>query len=188
VSSPVRRPIALSVALALCACASGGVERPHAPDELAGFAAAFEADSTLHGDDGALYLAALAYGLPDSPSYSPGRAITLLEHLLNVHPRSRYAGEARHLHELLLELRRLDMLRTELAEQREALAAELTRERSHISDLWDRLREETTRADSHEAIATGLRREIERRDERIRQLEEELAALKEIDLNRPSTR
>ncbi|MQA90489.1 MAG: hypothetical protein GEU90_09665 [Gemmatimonas sp.] len=186
-SIPLRVPTLLACTITLCACASS-LEEAYVPAEFAGSASAFEADSTLQADERAIYLAALAYASPESSSYDPNRAIHLLERLLTLHPRSRYANHARYIHQLLGEVDRLDTLATEATEERDSLAAELAGEREQVEALQEDLWELTVRADAHEAIAMSLRREILQRDARIRQLEDELSALKKIDLNRPLTR
>jgi hypothetical protein len=166
-------------------CVGGKLDRPFAAGQYLEVARLFEADSALHDREDALYMAALAYGLPASPAYAPDRAVETLDRLLMLYPRTGRRTHALHLREILREARRLaldgETREQELAEATAALAAE----RERVGELEDRLAGEEARGDGLQAIADRLTREVQQRNARIQALEEELAALKEIDLNRP---
>jgi hypothetical protein len=167
------------------ACATGQLDRPFADGQYLEVVRLFEADSTLHGDEMALYQVSLAYGLPTSPAFDAERAVETLDRLLSLYPRSSRASEARHLRDILSETARLQAERS--ADQRRLNEATMALEaaRGWRSELSESLALQRVRADGLQTIADQLTRQLQSRDARIQALEEELAALKEIDLNRP---
>jgi hypothetical protein len=163
-------------------CASGSaLDRPFAAGELAEVARIFEADSSLHLQEGALFRASLAYALPESGAYHPERALKNLDRLLTLFPGTTHRPHALQLRQLLHEVREAE--RRQSAEV-EALAARTREQQLRIDELEARLAAAASRADTLQALADRLDREAQARETRIRALQEELNGLKEIDLNR----
>lgn len=183
------RSIAGIVALALAAgaCVSSTLDRHFDAERYLEVTRAFEADTTLHVQEEALYLAGLAYALPDSPAYDPGRAIQLFDRLRALYPHSRSATHAGHLQQLLTAGQEIEEERSRRDAEVSDLEQEITRLRATVADLEAKLATEQRRADGLHTVAEQLTRQLESRAQRIQELEEELAALKEIDLNRPPT-
>lgn len=178
------RVIAVGAFLLLSACASSGLERQFSSGQYLEVVGRFEADSTLHGREDALYFAALSYAQPGSAAYDPDRAFETLERLLSLHPHGRRQADAAHLHGVLAETARLTRDQASREDQLAAVRAELEYARARAATLEEALADQTTRASGLQTIADRLARDIQGRDARIRALEEELEALKEIDLNR----
>lgn len=84
------RPAALLVlaaALGWAGCATGGAFREQVEaGRLEAAASTFEADSSLHRDEEALFRAGLLYADPGSPVHDPSAARRLLGRLLELHP------------------------------------------------------------------------------------------------------
>ncbi len=144
--------------------------------------ARFEADSTLHGDPDAVFRAALAYATPDHPSYDPARARDLLGDLLR-----RFPGSSDH--------RQAVALFSSL-ESSERLARDGARIETELHALRGRIAELERRLSAQEALHAevansnvALRDSLERtqrllrvREGQMRALQDELGALKRIDL------
>jgi septal ring factor EnvC (AmiA/AmiB activator) len=163
---------AAAFALAAAGCASGtAVERHFRAGDLTEAARAFEADSSLHRRPDALYRAGLAYAMPKSPVYDPERALSVFERLQKEHPKHPQREHVAQLQEFL----RLTDLQQERQWSRDA---RLRAQQTEITELRTQLARERARAER-------LDREVRERDARIQALQQELAALKQIDLNRP---
>ena len=178
----------LSLAMAgllATACASSRLDRMFAADQYLEITRTFEADSTLHGQERALYLAGIAYALPESPAYAPDRAMQLLDQLLSLYPEGRHAAHAGHLQQLHRELQRHE--ESHAAQEREVAVREASLAAMHeeVAALEDALAAETTRADGLQAEADRLSAEIARANTLVEAIQAELEALKGIDLNRP---
>ena len=101
----------LCLAWAGCASSGGPFREHYAAGRLEAAAEAFEADSSLHDEAGALYRAGLLYGTPGSPVYDPARAAEQLGRLLELHPE---ADRARGARTVLRLLTRADSLARQL--------------------------------------------------------------------------
>ena len=84
-----------------CASSAGPFREHYEAGRLEAAAEAFEADSSLHDDAGALFRAGMLYGTPGSPVYDPSRAVERLGRLLELHPEHDRAREARTVLRLL---------------------------------------------------------------------------------------
>jgi hypothetical protein len=180
----------LTVALAgtlAAGCVGSKLDRSFAAGQYSEVVRLFEADPALQVQETPLYHAALAYGLPESPAYEPGRAIETLERLLRLHPNTSHRDHALHLHQLLDEVRELSDRELRHQAELHALSERLEEQRQQLGELEEELATEKTRADALRTISDRLDREVRERDNQIRALQEELTGLKEIDLNRPST-
>lgn len=142
----------------------------------------FVADSALHSDPDALYRAALAYATPDHPEYDVERARELLGELLERYPGRGHHREAVALFSLLENASRLerDGARVE---------SELTALRDRIALLEERLAEQESLhaelAGANIALRDSLyraERVLRVREAQMRALQDELRALKNIDL------
>jgi len=165
--------VAAGVLTLAAGCVSGGsaLDRHFRSGEFSEVVRAFEADSTLHERPAAMYRAGLAYALPDSPVYDPDRALAVFDRLQALHPKH---PQREHVAQLQQLLRHVD-----LQEERQmSRDARLRAQQSQIDELKAQLAREKTRADR-------LDREVREREARIRALQDELAALKQIDLSRP---
>jgi tetratricopeptide (TPR) repeat protein len=142
----------------------------------------FAADSTLRNEPGALYRAALAYATPDHPAYDPERARELLRDLLD-----RFPGSGEHRHAVAL----FSLLETSgrLEREGERVQAELQALRQQVATLEQRIaQQEALHADvasSNVALRDSLERAqrvLRVREAQMRALQDELRALKRIDL------
>jgi hypothetical protein len=176
-------PVLFSVgvlALAAAGCASSTLDRHFRAGEFSEVARAFEADSSLHAKPGALYRAGLVYALPESPVYDPDRALEVFDRLQTRHPEH---SQREHVAQLIQLLRH-----AHLGQERQLWRdARLRAQQAQIDDLRAQLAREKARAETLRSTADRLDRELRERESRIRSLQEELAALKRIDLNRPSS-
>lgn len=84
-----------------CASSAGPFREHYEAGRLEAAAEAFEADSSLHDDAGALFRAGLLYGTPGSPVYDPAQAVERLRRLLELHPEDDRSREARSVLRLL---------------------------------------------------------------------------------------
>lgn len=146
----------------------------------------FDADPSLRRDPGALYRAALAYATPDHPAYDVTRARELLADLLATFPGSSHHREAVALFSLLENASRLERdgarVETELNQLRDRIAA-LEQRLSEQEALHAEL------AGSNVALRDSLsqaERVLRVREAQMRALQEELRALKSIDLGTPT--
>jgi hypothetical protein len=148
--------------------------------------AAFESDSSLMNEDWALLDAAKLYSSPRRGAYDPGRARMLLQRLLARNPQSKYRVEAQD---------RLALVETTLR-QRDSLAIERRAVDDRIAQLTNETRRLRVSLDSVLARNDSLQRGVSRlemdlrdREDQLRALRNELARLKQIDLNpRPGSR
>ncbi len=85
--------------------------------------AAFDADSSLHADEQALFRTGLIRAMPGRPTFSPARARTHLQQLLELHPESSHKGAAEVILELVGELDESAAALAALGEQLERLKA-----------------------------------------------------------------
>jgi hypothetical protein len=164
-----------------CASGRGGMPLPGMPEAVEA-ARAWDEGQVDTSDPDALFRAALGFGLPDSPLFEPRRATALFDTLLTRHPDAAHRAHAEQLRQMLAELLR--------AERRQAddvltLGGRVAALQEQVDSLEARLGRETSRGDGLRVIADRLDRTVRERDARIRALEEELEALKEIDLGRP---
>src|SRR5690554_1742773 len=99
----------LSLALLATAagCVTGTLDRHFAAGRYLEVTRLFEADSSLQTRESALYVAAMAYALPDSPAYDPPRALETLDRLLTLYPQSGRSAEALRVRQILRETERL---------------------------------------------------------------------------------
>jgi hypothetical protein len=175
--------ILTAVVAVAAGCASGRADTPlPGMSEAVDAARAWDAEPSDAADADAVFRAALGFGLPDSPLYDPRRAVALFDTLLSRHPDAPHHAHAGQMRQLLAELLR--------AERRQAddvitLGGRVAELQERIDSLEARLGRETARADGLRVIADRHERTVRERDARIRALEEELEALKEIDLGRP---
>jgi hypothetical protein len=167
-----------ALALAAAGCASHSLDRHFRSGEFLQVARAFEADSSLHARPGALYRAGLAYALPESPVYDPERALEVFDLLQTRHPKH---PQREHVAQLQQFLRLADRQQ----ERQLARDARLRAQESEIEELKAQLSRERQRAETLRATTERLEREGRERETRLRALQDELAALKRIDLNRP---
>lgn len=176
------RTAVLGLVFAASGCAGSAFDRSfeagHYDDALARFAA----DSSLRDEPRALYRAALARATPDQPTYDPAQARLLLEELVR-----RFPGGAWHRQAVAL----LNSLQST-----ERVARDGARVEMQLQNLRDRivaLEQRLARQESlHDSLATGnvaLRDSLERAQRRLRvreaqmqALQDELRALKRIDL------
>ncbi|HLU25720.1 MAG TPA: hypothetical protein VKZ58_08445 [Longimicrobiales bacterium] len=175
----------LLLLLGAAGCATTEFDRHFEANRFDAAARVFARDSSLHGQDRALFRAGIAHALPNSPVYSPQLARSLLERLVAQHPRSSYRDDAERLLALLREIERFDAL----AASREA---ELERRNGEIERLHEQIAWLEARFEVQEKVIEVLRQVIERlesgareKEARIRALQEELDRLKEIDLKPP---
>jgi len=142
----------------------------------------FAADSALHSQPDALYRAALAYATPDHRAYNPARARDLLASLLQRFPGNSNHREAVALFNLLESSERLERDGVRIESELDGL-------RQRVIALEQRLAEQEA---THIEVATSnaaLRDSLDRaqrmlrvREAQMRALQDELRALKEIDL------
>lgn len=156
-----------------------------AADQYLEVVRSFEADSTLHVQERALYLAGVAYALPESPAYDPERAMQILDRLVSLYPDSPYAEHAAHLQQLHQALRQTSDSRAGLLQEVAEKEAALATMRAEVLELQDELATEKARADGMQAVIDNLNVELQRANTTIEAIEAELEALKGIDLNRP---
>ena len=175
----------ITIVLLLSGCVSREVLPAWNPAAMTASASAIEADSTLIDDEERLLEAALAHLYPASPAHNPGRAVVLLERL----------AERSTDHERSVVLSYL----LPLARDAQRMSEELERERALVEELRASIqdyREVAAMADdaraSSEARLGDLTATVERlqavvaaRDARIREIEEQLRGLMEIDLAEP---
>jgi hypothetical protein len=97
------------------ACSPSDLDRNFDEGRYLEVARAFEADSVLHDDEGALYRTGVAFALPNSEVRDPARARQLFDRLLRLHPQTTYRQQTEWLlafldreEELGEEVRRLD--------------------------------------------------------------------------------
>jgi hypothetical protein len=174
------------VALAACAARMTQFDQYLAREQWTEAAREFASDSSLHGNEHAVYRAALLYGTPGRPTYSADTARVLLTGFLKRFPASTYHEDA---------VARLALL-DQLVNSQRAAEAHLRELEARIDALTRETRDLRARADSATAQrdslrATIVRLEGERRDreEQLKALRLELQQLKEIDLkSRPTPR
>lgn len=166
-------------------CVAGTLDRHFAAGRYLEVTRLFEADSSLQTRERALYLAAMAYAVPESPAYDPPRALATLDRLLTMYPASDRSAEALRVRQILQETDRLareaERLDAQLAEVRTANASAEAR----LLELQDSLATRSARAAGLQTIADRLGREVRERDAQIEALQAELDALKQIDMARP---
>lgn len=175
----------LGFVLVASACATSSLDRMFAADQYLEIARTFEADSTLHGQERALYLAGIAYALPESPAYAPERAMQILDRLISLYPDGEHALHARHLQQLHRELRRTGDAQALQEREVAVREASLAAMRDEVAALEEELAGERARAERLQADVDRLNGEIQRGNALIEAIEAELEALKGIDLNRP---
>lgn len=142
---------------------------------------AFAADSSLMGDDRALYEAGLLYSSPIRGAYDPEHAQALLRRLLSQFPDTPYRVDASD---------RLALVDSVLdGGLRAARERDLE---SRIATLTGQMQRSRVGRDSAAARSDTLQRALDRvnadlrdRDEQIKALKLELQRLKAIDLKRP---
>lgn len=176
------RAAVLGLVFVAAGCAGSAFDRSfeagHYDDALARFAA----DPSLRDEPRALYRVALARATPDQPTYDPAQARLLLEDLVR-----RFPGGAWHRQAVAL----LNSLQSTERVARDGIRVEM-----QLRDLRDRivaLEQRLARQEAlHDSLATGnvaLRDSLERAQRRLRvreaqlqALQDELRALKRIDL------
>jgi len=167
------------LALAVACARATQFDRYFAQEQWADAARAFAADSSLRGDEHALYRAALLFGTPGRPTYNPDTARVLLSRLLMRFPRTEHRNDAvaqlALLDHLVTSQRAAELRARELESRIEALTRE-------TRDLRARADSTTAQSDSLRATITRLETEIAKRDEQLKALRLELQQLKEIDL------
>lgn len=169
----------------LAGCASRDVLPTWDPAAMTASARAIEADSMLLDDEELLLEAALAHLHPAGPAHDPGRAAILLERLRERSPDHQQSVVLSYLLPLAREAQRAG----EEIEQQRALLEEL---RASIQDYREvAAMADDARASSEarlaELIATveRLQEVVAARDARLREIEEQLRGLMEIDLADP---
>jgi len=144
-------------------------------------ARAFQSDSALINDEGALYKAGILYSTPARPTYDPQRAAQLFQRLLDRFPATRYRRDA---------VDRLAMVNALLA-SRDSTATRAREIEARIAALTAASR--TLRASLDSALAqndalrrntTKLEADLRDRDDQLRALRLELRQLKDVDLRR----
>jgi hypothetical protein len=173
------------VALAACAARVSQFDRYFMRQQWTEAAKEFAADSSLHGNEHAVYRAALLYSTPAWPTYNADTARVFLAAFIKRFPASTYRDEAGA---------RLALLEQWVNSQR-AAEAHLRELESRIEALTRETRDLRARADSATAQSDSLRVAIGKvegerreRDEQIKALRLELQQLKEIDLKRAPPR
>lgn len=174
--------LALVSAAALSGCAASRFDRLFEAGEYDAAVGAFAADSSLRDNERALFRAAVAYALPGQPSYNPQQARALLERLLRTFPESAYEEPARALAGSLTDVERLttDVRRVEgeLAALGERVVALETHMALEEAARLERMKELVALRDTLQQVQVQLRV----REGQLQSLQEELGALKEIDL------
>ncbi|MHB1168955.1 MAG: tetratricopeptide repeat protein [Longimicrobiales bacterium] len=177
----IRGPAAILGVVFVAGCSSA-FERSFDAGNYDEVVARFEADSALHNDPDAMFRAALAYATPDHPSYDPARARDLLDELLRRFPGSSDHREAVALFTSLESSERL-------ARDGERIETELHELRGRVAELERRLSEQEVLhaeiANSNVALRDSLARTqrlLRVREGQMRALQDELGALKRIDL------
>lgn len=112
-----------ALAAAVAACATSSFHRHVEAERYEAALEAFEADSSLHQEEDALYRAGVLYATPGSPGYDPARGLETLERLLRIHPATPHRREADRLLALLAEVDSLHRRVTELRDQLQQLKA-----------------------------------------------------------------
>lgn len=166
----MRRSILLSLAV-VGACASAGVrplDRYFDEGRYEEVVRAFEADSSLWSDEGAVYRVAVARSLPGSQVYDPARARTWLGHFLTNFRESQRRAEVRHLSALVEEVTRIQ----EEADRRQA-------EAEAASERVDSLK---VVASEQARMMEAVRADLRQRNRELGALRQELQRLKAIDL------
>jgi outer membrane protein assembly factor BamD (BamD/ComL family) len=120
--------------------------------------------------DRALYRLGLALALPANPSQDPGQSIAYLNELAAQYPSSPLRAQAEIVAQLEMEL---EQLRSEIS-QREQQAEAMSRQMEQLSQ-------------QQQQDAEQLRTDLKSKEDRIRQLSEELEKLKAIDMQRRPT-
>lgn len=166
-------------------CVASALDRHFAAGRYLEVTRLFEADSSLQNREGALFFAAVAYALPESPAYDPSRAIETLDRLLTLYPDGSRSAEALTLRQVLRETDRLTREAERLDEELTEARADLEAAEARLMVVRDSLEVQSTRAEGLQAIADRLTREVRQRNSRIEALEAELDALKQIDMARP---
>lgn len=143
---------------------------------------AFAADSSLHDDEHALFRAAVARATPNQPAYDATEARRLLGQLLSRYPNSSYREQATALASSLLSADRLARDASRVEEQLATL-------RARIMSLEQRVAVQEALHDELTTGALAVRDTLERvqlqlrvREGQLRELQDELRALKQIDL------
>lgn len=188
---------ALGAVLVLAACVSVALEtradRAYHAGDLEGAAQAYEEalESTAGGprEAHALYRLALIYSRPDSLLHDGARAAELLRRLLRDYPDSSYAPQASLILDLQRQAEQLRQMSSELANhiRRVQEEAELTMAslQEEIGRVQGEAEAKQQRIGQLERQLAGLREELGGFNEEVARLEEELRRLKEIDLARP---
>ncbi len=177
--------LSLAPLLLAAGCVASALDRHFAAGQYLEVARLFEADSSLQSREKALYFAAMAYALPESPAYDPSRAIETLDRLLTLYPRGSRSGEALRLRQILQETDRLARETQRLEENLAEATAARDSTAAMLAELHDSIATQSARADGLQAIADRLTREVRERDARIQALQAELDGLKQIDMGRP---
>lgn len=177
----IRGPAAILGVVFVAGCSSA-FERSFDAGNYDEVVARFEADSALHSDPDAVFRAALAYATPDHPSYDPARARDLLDELLR-----RFPGSSDHRQAVALFSSLESSVR--LARDGERIETELHELRGRVAELERRLSEQEVLhaeiANSNVALRDSLartQRMLRVREGQMRALQDELGALKRIDL------
>lgn len=180
---PIHRLAAGLIAAALLAgCGTSQVERRFQVGDFPEVVRLFEADSALFNDADALFRAGVAYALPESSVHDAERAARIFDRLLvldPVHPQRMHVEHMQQFLRATLENRQSG------EEALRELTARVDEQRRQLTALEEQLTRERARADAARTSVERLDREIRERESRIQALEAELAALKQIDLNRP---
>jgi Trp operon repressor len=146
----------------------------------------FSTDSTLRGNEHAIYRAALLFGTPGRVTYNADSARALLTRLLTRFP------ETSHREDAVARLALLDQLVTtqRTAEFRaRALEARIDSLTRVTRELRSRADSTATQSDSLRATIVRLEAERKEREDQLKALRLELQQLKEIDLKpRPPAR
>lgn len=177
--------LAVLVAAALAGCAGNRLDRSFDAGHFDEVVRLFEADPALLTDERALFHAGVAYAMPDSPAYDPVAALDAFHRLLLFHPRSAYRARVVPMQRLLAEVEYRSAREAEWRHRVERLDARLGEHERELEEIRDRLDTERSRAEALAAGVERLNRQVRDRDQRIEALQDELRALREIDLNRP---
>jgi hypothetical protein len=170
----------LAVPLAVSACASRAFDQHVAAGRWTEAAATFSQDSTLHGNEHALYRAAVIHASPDLGAYQPRLARELLIRLLRQHPRSVYRESAVGFIALIDEV---DRVRYEAIERQQHLEAARNRLEADIARIGAEIDSARARSEAQVEANSLLRVTVDRLQAILRNRENELAALR-VELDR----
>ncbi|HEX9107945.1 MAG TPA: hypothetical protein VF832_11970 [Longimicrobiales bacterium] len=172
------------ITLTLCAgtlLAAACVHQPRAFDkaydsgQIAEAARIFDGDSALWRDQNALFRTAAARATPGNPIYDPARAHAELRVLLDRFPQSPHRVEALRLDALLSKIDRLTEQNRELEQNAATLAA-------RIDSATNRLAEERRATLAATQAQSQLQADLRRTEAELKNVQQELERLKQIDL------